>query len=75
MWKDYSRSFIKKNRASSISVIIAAFISSLFLSVLCCLFYNYWNYEVESVVLEKGDWHGRIIGTFDEDKQRRFSTG
>ena len=51
MWKDYSIGFIKKNRASSISVLASAFISALFLSLLCGLFYNFWNYEIESVVL------------------------
>lgn len=66
MWKDYSTGYIKNNRASSISVIVAAFISALFLSLLCCLFYNYWNYEVESVVLDEGDWQGRITGGFDD---------
>ena len=66
MWKDYSAGFIKRNRASSISVMVAAFISALFLSLLCCLFYNYWAYEVESVVLEDGGWHGRIAGSLDE---------
>ncbi len=66
MWKDYSIEFIKKNRASSLSVFIAAFISALFLSLLCSLFYNFWNYEVESIRLEEGDWQGRITGTFDE---------
>ena len=66
MWKDYSSGFIKKNRASSISVIIAAFISALFLSLICSLFYNYWNYETESIVLSEGDWQGRITGTFEE---------
>lgn len=45
MWKDYSIGFIKKNRASSVSVLVAAFISALFLSLLCGLFYNFWNYE------------------------------
>lgn len=30
MWKDYSASFIKKNRASSVSIMVAAFISALF---------------------------------------------
>ena len=54
MWKDYSIGFIKKNRASSVSVLVAAFISALFLSLLCGLFYNFWNYEIESVVLEEG---------------------
>lgn len=67
MWKDYSIGFIKKNRASSVSVLVAAFISALFLSLLCGLFYNFWNYEIESVVLEEGNWQGRISGTFEED--------
>ena len=67
MWKDYSIGFIKKNRASSISVLVAAFISALFLSLLCGLFYNFWNYEVESVILEEGTWQGRITGAFEED--------
>ena len=64
MWKDYSIGFIKKNRASSVSVLVAAFISALFLSLLCGLFYNFWNYEIESVVLEEGNWQGRISGAF-----------
>ena len=67
MWKEYSIGFIKGNRASSISVLAAAFISALFLSLLCGLFYNFWNYEIEAVVLEEGDWQGRVSGTFGED--------
>ncbi len=46
MWKEYSRSFIRENRALSISLIVAAFISSLFLSLLCSLAYNVWIYEM-----------------------------
>lgn len=67
MWKDYSASFIKKNRASSVSIMVAAFISALFLSLLCSLFFNFWNYDVEQIVLEEGDWQGRITGEMDED--------
>lgn len=67
MWKDYSASFIKKNRASSVSIMVAAFISALFLSLLCSLFFNSWNYDVEQIVLEEGDWQGRITGEIDED--------
>ena len=67
MWKDYSIGFIKRNRASSVSVLVAAFISALFLSLLCGLFYNFWNYEIESVVLEEGNWQGRISGVFEEE--------
>ena len=67
MWKDYSIGFIKKNRASSLSIFAAAFISALFLSLVCGLFYNFWNYEIESITLEEGNWQGRITGIFEED--------
>lgn len=67
MWKDYSKSFIKNNRASSVSIIVATLIASLFLSFLCSLFYNAWVYEIERVVLEEGDWQGRITGEIDEE--------
>lgn len=67
MWKDYSIGFIKKNRASSISIMVAAFISSLFLSFLCTMSYYLWVYETEKIAFEEGDWQGRITGTVDED--------
>lgn len=68
MWKDYSVGFIKRNRASSLSIMVAAFISSLFLSFLCSMFYNLWVYEVEKIVLEEGNWQGRMTGDIsDED--------
>lgn len=67
MWKDYSAGFVKKNRASSVSIMAAAFISALFLALLCSLFFNFWNYDVEQIVLEEGDWQGRITGKLDED--------
>ena len=65
MWKDYSVSYIKNNRASGISVVVAAFISALLLSLLCSLFYNLWIYEIERLKVEEGDWQGRIIGEID----------
>lgn len=63
MWKDFSSSYIKNNRTSCLSVIIAAFISALLLSVLCGLFYNMWKYEVERIKLEEGDWQSRVVVT------------
>lgn len=69
MWKDYSVSYIRNNRASSISLMVAAFISSVFLSLFCCLFYNFWQYDVEQIVLEEGDWQGRIAGTLSDEER------
>ena len=67
MWKDYSMSYIKNNRASGISVMVAAFISALLLSLLCGLFYNLWVYEIERIKMEEGDWQGRIAGEIDTE--------
>lgn len=62
MWREYSIGFIRKNRASSLSVMVAAFIASLCLSFLCCMAYNFWVYNMEKIVLDEGDWQGRITG-------------
>ena len=67
MWKDYSSSYIKNNRASGLSVMIAAFISALLLSLLSSLFYNLWIYEIEGLKAEEGDWQARIIGEIDNE--------
>ena len=61
MWKDYSKSYMKNNRASSVSIMAAAFIASMFLSLLCSIAYNFWNYDIEKIILEEGDWQGRIV--------------
>lgn len=61
MWKDYSRSYIKNNRASSISIMTAALVATMFLSLLCSIGYNFWVYDVEQIMLEEGDWQGRIV--------------
>ena len=62
MWRDHVMHDIKNNRAFGLSVMIAAFISALLLSLLCGSFYNAWKYEVERIELEEGGWHSRIIG-------------
>lgn len=67
MWKDYSEGFIRYNRGSSISIMAAALISALFLSLLCSLFYNLWTYEIEETVLAEGGWQGRLTGNMDEN--------
>lgn len=67
MWRDYSKSYLKNNRATGMSVMTAAFISALLLSLLCSLFYNFWAYEVERLKREEGDWHSRITGEISKE--------
>ena len=59
MWKDYSRSYIKNNKASSLSVMVGVFIASLFLSFLCSLFYNLWLDQLAGIAA-KGEWQGQV---------------
>ena len=65
MWKDYSASFIKSNRDSSISVIAASLIATLFLSLICTLLFNFWTYETDGIIAAEGNWHGRITASAD----------
>ena len=74
MWKDYSSGYVKRNRASSVSIMIAAFIATLFLSLLCNLAYNFWFYEIESIVLEEGNWQGRIAGNITEQNLKTIKS-
>ena len=65
MWKDYSSEYIKNNRSSNLSIRLSAFISALFLSLLCGLFYNAWKYEIERIEQETGGWQSRIVAKLD----------
>lgn len=65
MWRDYSSGYIKNNRSAGLSIVVAAFISALLLSLLCGTFYNMWKYEVERIELAQGGWQSRIEGEFD----------
>lgn len=67
MWKAYSAGYIKQNRAICATVVAAAFIAALFLSLLCGLFYNFWQDDIANVIEEEGPWHGRITGEIDEE--------
>lgn len=54
MWENYGKSYIKNNRASSVSIMAAAFTATMFLSLLVSLAYNFWAYENEKALLETG---------------------
>lgn len=67
MWKIYSKNYIKNNRAAGISVITAAFISALLLSLLCSLFYNFWAYDIAEIQRDEGLWQARLTGDIGAD--------
>ena len=68
MWREYSVSYIKQNKASSVSIAVAAFMATLFLSFICSTFYNLWQYNILQIVREEGGWQGRIAGQIGEEE-------
>lgn len=74
MWKEYTKEYIRQNRAICASVMAAALIAALFLSFLCGLFYNFWRDDIAGVVEEEGSWHGRLTGMFAEEDLSRIGT-
>ncbi len=52
MWKDYSKSYIRYNRASGLQICAAALTASFFLTLFAFVSYNLWVYEMETRLLE-----------------------
>jgi putative ABC transport system permease protein len=66
MWKEYSISYIKNNKTTSVSLMVAALISAMFLSLITSVFYNMWIDNINQIVTEEGDWQAKIIGSISE---------
>lgn len=67
MWKEYSLNSIRHNRAASFSIAIAALIASMLLSLTTGVFFNIWADDVRSILLEEGDWQGKLTGTLSQE--------
>lgn len=68
MWKDYSINYIKKNKSTVIFISIIILVASMFISLLCTLFYNMWIDEIERIKITEGDWQVRIIKDLSEEE-------
>jgi putative ABC transport system permease protein len=70
MWKEYSFSYIKNNKVTSVSLMVAALISAMFLSLITSVFYNMWTDNINQIVTGEGDWQAKIIGSIsDKDRE------
>lgn len=70
MWNVYSKSYIKNNKAASISIMAAVLISSLFISAICAIFYNMWTDNIDRTVAKEGAWHGKITGNVSSEERK-----
>lgn len=72
--REYSFNYIKNNKTTSISIIVAAFIASVLLSLTCGIFYNIWADEVRLIKLEEGDWHGKLTGNISDEAIKKIES-
>lgn len=68
LWKEYSLSYVKNNKASTISILTAAFVASVLLSFLCGIFYNIWVDDIHLIKQKEGEWHAKITADLSEEE-------
>lgn len=61
MWSMYARSYLKKNRTSSLYLFLTLFVSSFFLTFLSTLFYNLWADEKIRSAAEGRVWQPTLL--------------
>ncbi|WP_195267354.1 ABC transporter permease [Eubacterium sp. 1001713B170207_170306_E7] len=67
MWKAYTRSAVKNNRAASAAIITAVLISAAFISLISGIFYNLWTDNIRRTIAAEGDWQGTLTAQWTED--------
>lgn len=67
MWKLYSLSHIRNNRAASLGIAGCTLAACLLVTCLCLVFYNIWADEVRRVILTEGPAHAVLAGDFSDE--------
>lgn len=68
MWKDYSVNYLKKNKSTAVSIMVAVLVASMFISFLCTLFYNMRIDDIDRIKADEGDWQVRITAALSNDE-------
>lgn len=68
MWKDYSVNYLKKNKSTAVSIMVAVLVASMFISFLCTLFYNMRMDDIDRIKADEGDWQVRITAALSNDE-------
>ncbi|MBE6081168.1 MAG: ABC transporter permease [Tissierellaceae bacterium] len=66
--KEYTLDYIKRNKKSSIAIMIAILIATILLSALSGALYTFYTDEVRLIILEKGNWHAELFDNTPSDK-------
>ncbi len=64
--KEYTLNYIKQNKHTSITILLAIFIATALISLTCGVFYNIWVSDMQEIRDKEGDWHGKLTGAISE---------
>lgn len=59
----YTLDYIKRNRRSSISIMLAILMTSTMMSALCGYFYSFYCDNLNLILQKSGNWHGELFDT------------
>nr|WP_317377620.1 FtsX-like permease family protein [uncultured Faecalimonas sp.] len=61
--QEYTWDAVRRNKRSSVAIMIAVYLMTTMMSCLCGFFYTMWTDNIQMTKRESGDWHGEL---FDE---------
>ena len=59
--KEYTLDYIRHNKKSSITIMIAILIATILLSALCGFLYTMYTDEIRLTIIRNGDWHAELF--------------
>jgi len=69
--KEYTLDFVKRNRRSSMAIMVALLLTVMMLSGLCGFFWTMYTDAIRMELLDNGNWHGELFDeTFGRDLEQ-----
>ncbi len=60
--REYTLDYIKRNKKSSITIMLAMLIATILMNSLGLFAYNIWDRQVNEMIKIRGNWHGELYG-------------
>ncbi len=61
--QEYTLDFVRRNKRSSIAIMLAILLTTTMMSSLCGLLYTMWSDFVRLSIEKEGNWHGELFDT------------
>jgi putative ABC transport system permease protein len=72
--KEYTLDYVRRNKKSSLAIMIAILIATTMLSALTGALYTFYTDELRFIIAEKGNWHAELFDNTPGDKLK-YVTG